>query len=61
VTEETKLLLQLVLGPAIGTVLSVLAGASGLSGKAAQVEYQIKRVALIEKLLTITSEENSRL
>ena len=59
--EEAKLLLPIVASPLIGAVLSILISAIGLPGRVAQVEYQDKRLALIEKLLTVLPEGSREL
>ena len=54
-------MLPIILGPLIGAIISIVTTSSGLTGKTKYVEYQIKRVELIEKLLASIDQGNNRL
>lgn len=54
-------LLPLIVGPLIGAIISIVTTSSGLTGKTKNVEYQIKRVELIDKLLGSIGEDGDRL
>ena len=54
-------LLPLIVGPLIGAIISIVTTSSGLAGKTKNVEYQIKRVELIGKLLGSIGEDGDRL
>lgn len=54
-------LLPLIIGPLIGAIISTVTTSSGLTGKTKNIEYQIKRVELISKLLGTIGEDGDRL
>lgn len=54
-------LLPLIIGPLIGAIISTVTTSSGLTGKTKNLEYQIKRVELIDKLLGTIGEDDDRL
>ena len=59
--ESFQGLLPLVVGPLVGAFVSIVTTSSGLSGKTKDLDYQIKRVELIEKLLASIGEDSDRL